>query len=160
MVDEALEEFLEQVNVEAADGGAGVRNMHLQAWTAGEVDHNPRQRFIERHVGVAVATDAFFVADGFGKRLAEGDTDVFHRVVVIDMQVALADNIQVDQPVTGDLVQHVLKKRYTDIESGLSGAIEVDRGFDLGFQSVALDRRLTFGHHQLRKIIGRKRQPL
>ncbi|MNG34921.1 hypothetical protein D3C84_1215390 [compost metagenome] len=76
------------------------------------------------------------------------------------MQVALADNIQVDQPVTGDLVQHVLKKRYTDIKSGLSGAIQVDRGFDLGFQSVALDRRHTFGHHQLRKIIGRKRQPL
>jgi hypothetical protein len=81
-------------------------------------------------------------------------------VVVVDMQVALADDIQVDQPVTGDLVQHVLKKRNTDIKSGLSGAIEVDRGFDLGFQSVALDRRLTFGHHQLRKIIGRKRQPL
>ena len=43
-----------------------------------------------------------------------------------------------------------------DIESGLSGAIQVDRGFDLGFQGVALDERLTFGHHQLRKIIGRK----
>lgn len=109
---------------------------------------------------MAVATDAFFVADGFGKRLAEGDTDVFHRMVVVDMQIALAFDIQVDQPVTGDLIQHVLKKRYTDIESGLSGAIKVDRGFDLGFQSVALDRRLTFGHHQLRKIIGRKRQPL
>jgi hypothetical protein len=40
---------------------------------------------------------------------------------------------------TGDLVQHVLKKRNTDIESGLTGAIQVDRGFDLGFQSIALD---------------------
>ena len=113
--------------------------MHLQARAAGEVDHHARQRFIERHVGVAVATDAFLVADGFGKGLPQSDTDVFHRVVVVDMQVALADNIQVDQPVTGDLVQHVLKKRNTDIKSGLSGAIQVDRGFDLGFQSVALD---------------------
>ncbi|CRM90117.1 hypothetical protein [Pseudomonas sp. 22 E 5] len=109
---------------------------------------------------MAVATDAFFVADGLGKCLAEGDAHVFHHVVVVDVQVALAFDIQVDQPVTGDLVQHVLKKRYTDIKSGLSGAIQVDRGFDLGFQSVALDGRLTFGHHQLRKIIGRKRQPL
>ncbi len=68
-----------------------------------------------------------------------GDAHVFHRVVVVDVQVAFADDIQVDQPVTGDLVQHALKKRYTDIKSGLSGAIQVDRGFDLGFQSVALD---------------------
>jgi hypothetical protein len=31
VVDEALEEFLEQVDVEAAHGGAGVRHVHLQA---------------------------------------------------------------------------------------------------------------------------------
>jgi len=41
--------------------------------------------------------------------------------------------------VTGDLVQHVLEKRNTDIKSGLSGAIQVDRGCDLGLQSVSLD---------------------
>jgi hypothetical protein len=58
---------------------------------------------------------------------AQGDADVFDGMVVVDMQVALALDIQVDQPVTGDLVQHVLKERHTDIESGLSGAIEVDR---------------------------------
>ena len=38
VVDEALEELLEQVNVEAAYGGAGVGNMHLQAGTTGKVD--------------------------------------------------------------------------------------------------------------------------
>jgi hypothetical protein len=41
---------------------------------------------------------------------AQGDADVFDGMVVVDMQVALALDIQVDQPVTGDLVQHVLKK--------------------------------------------------
>ena len=106
---------------------------------------------------MAVAKDALFVADGLGERLAQGDADVLHGVVVVDVQVALALDVQVDQPVPGDLVKHVLKKRNADIESGLSGAIQVDRGFDLGFQSVALDERDTFGHHQLRKIVGRKR---
>src|SRR3546814_9220149 len=92
-------------------------------------------------------------------RISDWSSDVCSSDLV-DVQVTLADDIQVDQPMTGDLVQHVLKKRHADIKPGLSGAIQVDRGFDLGFQSVALDRRLTFGHHQLRKIIGRKRQPL
>lgn len=157
VVDEALEELLEQVDVEAANGGAGIGHVHLQAGAAGEVDDHARQRFVQRDVGMAVAKDALFVADGLGERLAQSDADVLHGVVVVDVQVALALDVQVDQPVPGDLVKHVLKKRNADIESGLSGAIQVDRGFDLGFQSVALDERDTFGHHQLRKIVGRKR---
>ena len=40
VVDEALEELLEQVDIEAANGGTGVRHMHLQAWAAGEVSPN------------------------------------------------------------------------------------------------------------------------
>lgn len=78
-------------------------------------------------------------------------------MVIVDMQVALAFDIEVDQPMPGDLVEHMFKERHTDIESGLAAAIQVDRGLDLGLQSIALDGSLTFDHHQLRKIIGRKR---
>ncbi len=91
VVDEALEELLEQVDVEAADQLARVYGTCIsQAWAAGEVDDHARQRFVQRHVGVTVATDALLVADGLGECLAQGDTDVFHGVVVIDVQVALA----------------------------------------------------------------------
>ena len=109
---------------------------------------------------MAVTANAFLVANGLAECLTHRDTNVFHRMVIVDFQVALALDVQVDQPVPGDLVEHVLKERHADIKSGLSGAIQVDRGFDLGFQSIALDVSLTFGHHQLRKIIGRKRRSL
>ena len=75
VVDEALEEFHEQVDVEAADAGTGKGNVHLQAGPPGEVDDHPRQRLVEGHVGVAVAADALLVADGLGEGLAEGDAD-------------------------------------------------------------------------------------
>lgn len=77
-------------------------------------------------------------------------------MVIVDMRITLALDIQIDQPMAGDLVQHVFKEGHTDIESGLAAAIEVDRALDLGFQGIALDGSLTFNHHQLRKIIGRK----
>ena len=80
--------------------------------------------------------------------------------MIVDMQVTLALDIQIDQPVSGNLVEHVFKERHADIESGLATAIEVDRALDLGFQGIALDGSLTFDHHQLRKIIGRKRRSL
>ncbi len=151
MVDEALEEFLEQVDIEAADHGAGEGHVHLQAGATGEVDHHARQRFVQRHVGVAVADDALLVADGLGEGLAEGDTDVLDGVVVVDMQITLALDVQVDQPMAGDLVEHVLEEGHADVEARLASAIQVDRDLDLGLQGVAFDGCLTFGHHQLRK---------
>ncbi|MNC17940.1 hypothetical protein D3C75_658330 [compost metagenome] len=154
VVDEALEKFLEQVDVEAADRGAGEGHVHLQAWAAGEVDHHARQRLVQRHVGVAVADDALLVADGLGEGLADGDADILDGMVVVDVQVALALDVQVDQPVAGDLVEHVLEEGYTDVESGLAGAIQIDGNLDLGFQGIALDGRLAFGHCQLHRITG------
>jgi len=62
----------------------------------------------------------------------------------------LTFDIQVDQPVTGDLVEHVLEERHTDGEARLAGAIEIDGDLDLGFQGVALYASRTFGHQQLR----------
>src|SRR5690606_40331009 len=91
------------------------------------------------------------VADGLGERLAQGDADILDGVVVVDVHVALALDVQIDQPVAGDLVEHVLEEGHADGEVRLAGAIEIDRRLDAGFQGVAFDERLTFDHDQLRK---------
>ncbi|MNN30660.1 hypothetical protein D3C81_1443150 [compost metagenome] len=72
---------------------------------------------------MAVAEDAFLVADRLGECLAQGDTDVFDGMVIVDVQVTLALDVQIDQPMPGDLVEHVFKERHTDIKSGLAAAI-------------------------------------
>ena len=85
--------ILEQVDVELADHRTGVRHVHGQPGTPGEVDHHPRQRLVQRHVGVPVAGHAFLVADGLGEGLAEGDAYVLDGMVVVDVQVAVAFDI-------------------------------------------------------------------
>lgn len=152
MVDEALEKLLKQVDIKPANSGAGVRHMHLQTGTPGEVYDYPRQGFVQRHIRMAVTSHAFFVANSFGEGLAQGNTDVFHGVVVVNLQVALALDIEVDQTVAGNLVEHVLKERHANIELGLAGTIQIDRDLDLGLQGIALDECRTFGHQQLRKL--------
>ncbi len=97
-----------------------------------------------------VAGHALLVADGLGEGLAEGDADVLDGVVVVDVQVAVALDVEVDQPVTGDLVEHVLQEGHADGEARLAGAIQIDGDLDLGFQGVALYVSRTFGHQQLR----------
>ena len=86
---------------------------------------------------MAVAQNALFVANGLGYRLAQGNADILHRVVVIDVQVALGLDLQIHHPVTRDLVQHVLQKRHAGIKFGLPGAIQVHRYGDLGLQRIS-----------------------
>ena len=47
------------------------------------------ERFIHRDHGMAVAHDAAAVAERLLKRTAEHDAGIFHRVVAIDIPVAL-----------------------------------------------------------------------
>jgi small neutral amino acid transporter SnatA (MarC family) len=49
---------------------------------------------------VAVTANALFVAHCFGKGLTQRDADIFHRVMGVDMQVAMGFNVQIDQAVT------------------------------------------------------------
>ena len=110
MIVTALEKLVGELGVKAANHAAGKGNVHGQARTPGQINHYPGQSFVQWHIGVAVAADAFFVAHGLVHRLAQGDAHVFHRVVAVDVQIAFRLNLQVDQAVASDLVQHVVKK--------------------------------------------------
>jgi hypothetical protein len=81
---------------------------------------------VQRHIGMAVAADALLVAHRLGHRLAQRDAHVFDRVVAVDVQVAFGLDVQVDQAVAGDLVQHVVEKGDAGGQLGLAGAVKVD----------------------------------
>ena len=74
---------------------------------------------------MTVADDAFLVSHGLCHRLAQCDAYIFNRVVVIDVGIAHGLDVQVDQAVTGDLVQHVLEERDARLEIGCTAAVQV-----------------------------------
>ncbi len=88
MVHKALEKFPEQLRIHTANGIAGELDIHIKAGAAGEINHYPRERLIQRHISVAVAVDAALIANGLVECLAQGDAQIFNGVVVVDMQVA------------------------------------------------------------------------
>jgi len=69
--------------------------------------------------------------------LAEGNADVFHRVVTVNMKVAFGMDIEVDQAVAGDLVEHVVKKTNAGVQPGLARAVQIDLDRDPGLGGVA-----------------------
>ena len=141
-----MEELLEQIHIEATHGTPGVGHVHHQAGTAGQVNHNTGKGFVQRHIGVTITANAFFVTHGLFKGLAKSDTDILHCVMVINVQVTLRNDIQIHQAVTSNLIHHVLQEGHASVEAGFAGTVEIDLNGDLGFKGISFYPSLAFGH--------------
>jgi hypothetical protein len=110
-----------------------------QAGTARKIDDDARQSFVKGHIGMAITTQPFFVAHGFGNGLAQGDANIFYGVVTVDVQIAFGIDFQIDEAVAGNLVQHVIKETNAGRQAGLAGAVQIHFDANLGFCSFARD---------------------
>ena len=105
---------------------------------------------------VAVAADAALVAQRGGKRLAERDAAIFHRVVRVHLQVAVAAQFQIHRGVFGEQGEHVVEKRNAGLDLGLAFAVEIEPEGNPGFERVAFDGGLPF--HAIPNSIERLEQ--
>ena len=74
---------------------------------------------------MAEAHDALLVAEGLLQRLAEGDAHVFHRVVGVHVQVALAPHVEVEAAVGGEGSEHVVEEADSGLDPRAAFAVEV-----------------------------------
>ena len=88
MIDEAVEKFAKQIDIEVTNMRAGKRNVHMKSWTTRQINHRARQWLIEWRIKMPVTTDAFFIAQCFIERLSKRDTRIFNTVVIIDKGIA------------------------------------------------------------------------
>ena len=109
VIGEALEEFMHQIDVELADTRAHKVDFQRQSRTAREVDHHARQRFVERHIGVAVTAYAILGAERLDEGLAERDADVLDGVMRVDVQIAPGFDFEVERAMARDLIEHVIR---------------------------------------------------
>ena len=90
------------------------------------------------------AMNAAPVAKGLGEGLSHSDTHILIGVVVVDMGVARGIDVQIDQTMTADLMQHVVEKRHSGDGVALPRAIEIQPDPHIGFAGDAMD--LTCAH--------------
>ena len=88
---------------------------------------------------MAKADNAFTVTKGLVEGHTEGDADVFVGVVVVDFEVAFGLDIEVEESVGGDLVEHVVEEGDAGIGVAVALAVDVDGDGDVGFFSGAGD---------------------
>jgi len=136
---EALPEHLDQLGVEGADRGhREVDREHAGRATA-QVDGRRHERLVHRQHGVAVAADAPPVAEGLGHRHAERAADVLDGVVTVDVRVASAADLQIEQRVARQQREHVVEEADPSGDLGTAGAVEVERKPNVGLLGGAAD---------------------
>ena len=138
VIDKALEEFMDQIDVEAANPRTQEVDPVLDSRTPGKIDDNARQGFVQGYVGMAVAHDALLVTKRLLEGLAKRNADIFDGVVIVDVQIAVGADFKIEGAVARDLFEHMLEKRNTSGKAGFAGSIKIERDADLRFQRIAL----------------------
>ena len=81
------------------------------------------------------------MADGLTQR----DAGIFGRVMGVDVQVTLRRDVEVDEAVASQLLQHMVEKTDAGFDVMAAGAIERHRDGHGGFVGFAADAGLAHG---------------
>ena len=95
---EALEKVLDQFGLEIADALCIYFAATNTIRTAAEIDSCGRKCFIHGHQEISGAQDAAFCPERFQYRLAKRNSRVFHGVMLVDLEVALASSVRSNAP--------------------------------------------------------------
>src|SRR5882762_7669080 len=109
---------------------------------APEVNRRQAQSLVHWHDEIAGPQDSELAPKRFVESLAQGDANIFHRMVLIHVQIAVGFETKVKATVPGKEFQHVIEESNAGGNLVLSAAIDVQREVDAGLVGVALDASL------------------
>ena len=137
---DGAEELLGRLELEAGDvpGREPLEAGDQRVRAARDVERAGRAGLVHRHHGVAVADDPAAVAERLVERLAEHDAGVLDRVVRAGLQVAGDLDVEVQPPVAGEQIEHVVEEADTGVAGAGAGAGEAERERDVGLAGLAV----------------------
>jgi hypothetical protein len=90
--------------------------------------------------------DAAAVSQSLGQGLAHSNPHIFVGVVIIDMGVTHRMDLQIDQAVAADLMEHVVEEGHAGAGLALAGAIQFQTHLHVGFTGDPMDLSLACHH--------------
>jgi len=87
---------------------------------------------------MAIAADALFISNRLVYGLAKSNANILDRMVRINVQIARGLNFQINHPMAGNLIQHMLKKSHARVETPEAASVQIQPDLDLSLQGIAL----------------------
>ena len=113
-------------------------------WATGAVQCHLNQSLIQRGDELSESIDPTPISQGLGQGLAQSDPHILVGVMVVDVRVSNGMDIEINQPVTADLVKHVIQKRHTGAHLATADAVEIQAHPDIGFAGDPVNLTLPF----------------
>jgi hypothetical protein len=131
-------EVLNQLDIKLPNAFAYFRYSINEEGSAAQIHYRAHESFIHRHVSRAEANDSFLIAERIGESLANRERDVFDRMMGINVQIAFAFNLKVEQTVAGKQLEHVIEKADSGSDLRVASAIEIELNSDISLASRSL----------------------
>lgn len=109
-----------------------IAQIDCQKATPADIDRAVDERFVHRHGTVAHTHNSCTITKRPGKSHSECDSDVFDRVVVVDMRVTDCLHAQAEEPMPRDVRQHVIEKADASNDIAATVPIEIERQANIG----------------------------
>src|SRR5262245_37074094 len=139
MFRERMPEMLGQLDRKCPDLVAHVLDFVDEVRTSRQINHGARQSLVHRGMRGAVTNNAFFISERPGERLAHTDRRVLYRVVVINLQIAFASHLEIEQPVAREKFEHMVEKWNARVDGAFALAVEVERDANVSLFGFAFD---------------------
>jgi len=140
---ESPEKLLGQLSIEPA--GSCPRNVatESQERAAAPVYGGLGQGLIHWHDGMTKADQSFRLAGRACECLAKTDAYVFDGVVRINLEVAFCVNLEIEKPVPGQVLEHVVEEPDPRVRRCTTGPVKSQVYMDLGFCCLSCYFSLT-----------------
>ena len=133
-------EFLNQLSIELADLLRWELDPIHKRHATTQIDRRCDQRLFHRQRHVTVASDPLLIAQRLIQAATEADSDIFDRVVMVNVQIANRFNLQIEESVPSKQGQHVIEETDARGDFILSAAIKIDGKLNLSFSGIASNR--------------------
>jgi hypothetical protein len=134
---QGLEKILQQIEIKIPDALSPFEwSLIDEIGASREVDHDSCQSFVERGIEKSVTGDSHTGPKCGVQKRSQKKSGVFNGMVPIDLQISFRLQAEIDQPVTANLLDKMVKKRHSGGDFGLSGSIEIDGSVDPGLFRV------------------------
>lgn len=136
---EALEKVLDELGLKIANAAGGNFGVHHAVSAAAQINGGGSEGIVHGHQEISGAQDAAFRTERLADCFAEGDANVFDRVVLIDVEVAFRGERQIESAVTSDEIEHVVEEANTSGDARFAATVEIEAESDVGLVGLAMD---------------------
>src|SRR5260370_37878193 len=136
---EAFKEVVHQFGLEVAHQPRAHLRVDNRGRASAEINGCDSKSFIHGHDKVAGAHDAALIAERRAKCLAQRNTDIFDRMVLVDIEIALGLNLEVENTVTREQLQHVVEKADARLYFVPTATFDGQSQPDIGFRGRAME---------------------